>query len=1737
MNIIEKSFRKLMSLLLSFIIVLTMMPINAYGGNASAETGREFLIKTGEFSITLTDSSGEAVAMQSSIEDEYSVNSIPYQEGTYYYTAYSKDGTNIGSGQFDVGTSTQELVLRQVVFSTNVIQNNDVDYTIEVKDSGESVSYSPGKAGNTFVLPALEGNDYYNYKFIPDGTDKYWGSSGIMYVYASAKADTFQALNLSDEYAFFLVAEKKQIKIQAPEAAELKVYHRVKFYRPLEEIEVGEGTTDNGITTYICEVPDNTKLHYEVRQEGKITKASTFNTKDYNGDDKPLIIGTLKDRTNDEIRDETQEFYEANLYMNLPDSRYLQLEVGENFDITTFRSWQAVETGTGNYYVEPDYHYEVMECDGSSASVTVDSSGRINAVSPGISVVKVTYDPLDYLAANKELVYSGIWEENTGIIVVDVSNGSKDTFETGIGLSEYDTVYYIKSENGTDKDSCAEYTFTPKTDGNVEVRVQKPLTADWGEEWTDGTMNADGTCTVMLQEGPNIVEVKSGDKVQYHVVYAKGLELTITNLTHPDMEIVNGDKVRITFDGLKMPVPKLAAIYNPGYPNETWVEYEFDGSTIKSEGVQYTITEDNAIEFYVDEAGTAVLSNGRIHTTSIGETESAHRKINKAGMNSNYTGGDSAENINGYYSVLPDIEIEVADAEDNEEYEKRNYANLSSLSFGSNLTGTLGRVYTKYEGTVPQALFMVICKTETNYIKMEPAHSDCTITVYADDQKLEYNGDKIAINSTVSNVKIVVRPNYSEKGYPKTYTIACFKSTGINTSAYGHYEVNIEADGEDMTDRIELADSDENEAYGAGFSSCFSSYNVRVPYNTDNIKLSVESSITAGIIKNANQRSGKLTSIIKIGEDEAKLEKAYTGSVNNTQSIALNGQNDTSIDFSIRHESYDKSDAWGGSRSIEYNLNIERESAPVEVKLNNLQSGASVVIKNSKGNTIEPDTNRAYELSDGTYKYYITKVGYKTIVGTHTVTSDADTHQIVLPDMEKIAEQSGEVTVSVTGVDSYIKAATTVTIVEPEDLATLKYVEYNHGGYTALHAIIDAMQSGISKESFSCRKGILTPKNVAEPSDKGENAGWVCEINGTVCNDPANTMVNNGDVIEYYYNADYSGMQHAAFKENIQQTVTQGSNLTLTLISKASGADGEKTACENAEILINGTDAGLKTDKDGKIVIPAEKISEPGQYTISAQKLDESGKNILTYTTCVLTVKKADSAYSSDKTTVSFRLIGDGGHDGISEHEKYVTWIATKSYTFDKKSVSVYEVFMKALKDAGLSQEGADSNYVRSIKAPSAYGGYWLSEFTNGKNSGWMYTVNGEHPEFGLKDFYVTSGDSIVWHYVDDYKLETSFEGSVPTYPNRWLEAEDVNPPTDKVIDMSKKDEVKKVTTDTKTGTVTTPTETKVTEKTNADGTKEKTATVTVSTANQTEIIKQATDKKSTEIVLEVASTATAGAQNVQLQLNVSFVKNVSEKTDAALTVNTENGTVSLDQNTIKTVLDEAKGTTITLDVNKVANPTEVQKKAAGESGQILSFTVKSGDKTISDFKTGKVTVTVAISAALQNKRVAAIHIAEDGKIEQMPGKSRDVNGKKCYEFTTSHFSDFALVDADELGLETEDEIDAAALVAKLTPVARSAKTAKGYIKVQANFDKSDKAIISELQDAGYTVKYRFYRSTKKSASYKSALTKKTASYTNTSGKKGTKYYYKVQMRVYDESGKLVAKTALKQCKYACRKF
>ena len=145
----------------------------------------------------------------------------------------------------------------------------------------------------------------------------------------------------------------------------------------------------------------------------------------------------------------------------------------------------------------------------------------------------------------------------------------------------------------------------------------------------------------------------------------------------------------------------------------------------------------------------------------------------------------------------------------------------------------------------------------------------------------------------------------------------------------------------------------------------------------------------------------------------------------------------------------------------------------------------------------------------------------------------------------------------------------------------------------------------------------------------------------------------------------------------------------------------------------------------------------------------------------------------------------------------------------------MYDVFKKVLNDNSITWKESSklgTVYIESLTR----NGVTLGEFDNGNLSGWMYTLNGTHPNLGVAQQFLENGDRIVFHYTDDYTKE---EGS-----DKW------NTP-------GAIEEVKDVTTDTKAGTTTAPTEVKVSEKTNADGTKTKVADVKVSADNQKEIL------------------------------------------------------------------------------------------------------------------------------------------------------------------------------------------------------------------------------------------------------------------------------------------------------------
>ena len=99
----------------------------------------------------------------------------------------------------------------------------------------------------------------------------------------------------------------------------------------------------------------------------------------------------------------------------------------------------------------------------------------------------------------------------------------------------------------------------------------------------------------------------------------------------------------------------------------------------------------------------------------------------------------------------------------------------------------------------------------------------------------------------------------------------------------------------------------------------------------------------------------------------------------------------------------------------------------------------------------------------------------------------------------------------------------------------------------------------------------------------------------------------------------------------------------------------------------------------------------------------------------------------------------------------------------------------------------------------------------------------------------------------------------------------------------------------------------------------------------------------------------------------------------------------------------------------------------------------------------------------------------------------------------------------------------------------RTTKTTRGNIKVTVKDSEKLDNLVKDIEKAGYTVKYKFYKSTKKASKYSAAREKTSRTYINTAGKKGRKHFYKAKIMIYDRNNKLIASSELKQCKYGAR--
>ena len=291
--------------------------------------------------------------------------------------------------------------------------------------------------------------------------------------------------------------------------------------------------------------------------------------------------------------------------------------------------------------------------------------------------------------------------------------------------------------------------------------------------------------------------------------------------------------------------------------------------------------------------------------------------------------------------------------------------------------------------------------------------------------------------------------------------------------------------------------------------------------------------------------------------------------------------------------------------------------------------------------------------------------------------------------------------------------------------------------------------------------------------------GW--SLDGVVPDD-MNPMAVQALAPYYNKNKDVKAAVDKAVDVMATQNCTSETYAQIIVALSALGMDSSDAM--NQMLKYAKEDGSFAHSKDSN-----QMATEQAFYAMVAYDRYKDGKKSLydmsdvTKRTPAVTPSEGNGNKPSDETVVpetkeeikvTFRLIGDDQHDdGTKGHTAYVTWIPTKTYRMEEGD-TMYDVFVEAIQDHGLKQRGAENDYVESVKAPKCLGDYWLGEFDNGKNSGWMYTVDGDHPEVGLRYYELKDGDEIIWHYVDDYVKEQ--RNSSSEYYYRWLEAKDISP-------------------------------------------------------------------------------------------------------------------------------------------------------------------------------------------------------------------------------------------------------------------------------------------------------------------------------------------------------------------------
>ena len=610
-------------------------------------------------------------------------------DGSYLLTATAADGQTVsGTIQLDIDANHTTFA----IFSPEINVKNTgwvygTDYTFNLRvttKEGAVVNTTMGEytSGKKMFL-VFSGNTYY-LDMIPSDAHQAEGYLNASYSGTVTYNATVQA-EAPMSYAY-------QVTVPAEATFFLgtKVAHFVKF----KEVAPQDISTEGANKVYTFKLADKQQYNYRVSQTGKYTQAGIF-TMSSDETKRPVLVFTDEDLSAKDPKfidhDVTSNggYNVGDLFLNINPSGHLKLaHVGDTYDILPMRNWQLVNSITANYFMDPDYHFTVVNLNGQvDNSVVKVENELLTAVGTGTAIVLVTYDAMhvnEYSGATKKDFVGGadwgaIWPENTGVFVVTVGEQAEDitpnitineeylTQANGVDTklsmenldAEFDVLYYLDTEDGFD------YTFSPE--GAATVTLARPTigtnTASYTGFSAEGvTNNGDGSYTLHLTMGRNIVCLTdAAGKSVYQVITAKPCHREVKVGDDVVTSVKPGDVVTVQYSGLYHPAGKLAGIHNfsagVSYKEATNGITVTDAkknqymmaSNAAAQAVSFTVPKDWQME-------ELSLYNGVLAISGFGDPVGNHRATSKVtGRAPNFT----AISQSAVFGRLPEVSLRV----------------------------------------------------------------------------------------------------------------------------------------------------------------------------------------------------------------------------------------------------------------------------------------------------------------------------------------------------------------------------------------------------------------------------------------------------------------------------------------------------------------------------------------------------------------------------------------------------------------------------------------------------------------------------------------------------------------------------------------------------------------------------------------------------------------------------------------------------------------------------------------------------------------------------------------------------------------------------------------------------------------------------------------------------------------------------------------------------------------------